>query len=83
MRYRSIRIEPREVSASASGNKVRKPNVRYWHLADNPTAPAFVRFWTKADKVQILAALCLSANDPKRTLAEVFLVAKSQVGLAT
>jgi hypothetical protein len=20
-----------------------------WHLADNPTAPAFVRFWTKAD----------------------------------
>jgi hypothetical protein len=22
-----------------------------WHLADNPAAPAVVRFWTKADKV--------------------------------
>jgi hypothetical protein len=22
-----------------------------WHIADNPTVPAFVRFWTKADKV--------------------------------
>ena len=22
------------------------------HLADNPTAPAFVRFWTKADKIE-------------------------------
>jgi hypothetical protein len=24
-------------------------NVRYWHLADNPAAPEFVRYWTKAD----------------------------------
>src|SRR5450755_2571879 len=24
--------------------------VAYWHKADNPVAPAFVRFWTKADK---------------------------------
>jgi hypothetical protein len=24
--------------------------VRFWHLAGNPTEPAFVRFWTKADK---------------------------------
>jgi hypothetical protein len=23
---------------------------RYWHLADNPAAAAFVRYWTKADK---------------------------------
>jgi len=23
--------------------------VAYWHLADNPTAPAFVRYWGKAD----------------------------------
>ena len=23
----------------------------FWHLADNPTAPEFVRYWTKADKV--------------------------------
>ena len=27
-------------------------NVRCWHLADNPTAPAFVRFRTKAGKVR-------------------------------
>jgi hypothetical protein len=24
-------------------------DVRYWHKADNPTAPAFVRFWNKAN----------------------------------
>jgi hypothetical protein len=24
-------------------------DVRLWHLADNPVAPAFVRYWTKAD----------------------------------
>ena len=23
--------------------------VSSWHIADNPVAPAFVRFWTKAD----------------------------------
>ncbi len=23
--------------------------VAYWHLADNPTAPAFVPYWGKAD----------------------------------
>ena len=27
-------------------------DVRYWHLADNPVAPAFVRYWTKADKTR-------------------------------
>jgi hypothetical protein len=25
----------------------------FWHLADNQVAPAFVRFWTKADKGRI------------------------------
>jgi hypothetical protein len=24
-------------------------NVRFWHLADIPAVPAFVRYWTKAD----------------------------------
>ena len=24
-------------------------NVCFWHLADIPTAPVFVRYWTKAD----------------------------------
>ena len=23
-------------------------NVRYWHKADNPTAPAFVRYWSNS-----------------------------------
>ena len=30
---------------------------RYWHIADNPTTPAFVRFWTKADKVGFWPAM--------------------------
>jgi len=34
-------LETLSISCSANG--------RFWHLADNPTAPAFVRFWTKAD----------------------------------
>ena len=37
---------------------------RYWHLADNPTVPAFVRFWTIADKQSIWAGDGLSAYDP-------------------
>jgi hypothetical protein len=27
-------------------------NVRFWHLADNPTVAANVRYWTKADKAE-------------------------------
>jgi len=27
----------------------QRANFRLWHKADNPTATAFVRFWTKAD----------------------------------
>jgi hypothetical protein len=27
-------------------------DVAYWHLANNPVAPAFVRYWTKADKAE-------------------------------
>jgi hypothetical protein len=26
--------------------------VRFWHLADKATAPTFVRYWTKVDKVE-------------------------------
>ena len=29
---------------------IRNDGVRYWHLADDSTAPAFVRFQTRADK---------------------------------
>ena len=31
--------------------------VHTWHIADNPTVPAFVRFWTKADKGSFLPAM--------------------------
>jgi hypothetical protein len=37
---------------------------RYWHLADNPTAPEFVRYWTKADKGRFQPADGLSDNYP-------------------
>ena len=36
-------------SSSSTGHVV---NVRYWHLTDNQTTPAFVRSWTTADKVE-------------------------------
>jgi hypothetical protein len=29
-------------------------NVPYWHLADNPTAPAVVRYWTQTGQQSIL-----------------------------
>jgi len=44
-------------------------NVCFWHLTDNLTAAAFVRFWTKADKTAFSARDGLSAYDPTATLA--------------
>jgi hypothetical protein len=44
-------------------------DVRFWHLTDNPTAPMFVRYWTRADNRQFLAGDGLSAFDPYATLA--------------
>jgi hypothetical protein len=40
------------------------PNVRYWHLTDNQTAPTFVCFWTKADISQSLNHLFLNEDGP-------------------
>jgi hypothetical protein len=31
------------------GGLPSSPDVCFWHLADNPVAPVFVRFWTVAD----------------------------------
>jgi hypothetical protein len=42
-------------------------DVRYWHKADNPTAPAFVRYWSNSGHSSALGLSGLSANDPKRT----------------
>jgi hypothetical protein len=38
-----------------------------WHLADNPVAPAFVRYWGHSGQRRTLARDGLSAFDPKRT----------------
>ena len=40
----------------------RRPNVAYWHLADKPTAPEFVRYWTKADNGGVCPGGGLSAS---------------------
>jgi hypothetical protein len=40
---------------------------RYWHLADNPAAPAFVRYWSNSGQKSALARNGSVANDPKRT----------------
>ena len=40
-----------------------------WHIADNPAAPAFVRYWTTADKSGFWPRDGLSAFDPTATLA--------------
>ena len=30
-------------------------NVCFWHLADNPTAPAFVRYWSNSGQIRASA----------------------------
>ena len=40
-------VRPPQLAASFISNEAR--NVAYWHLADNPVAPAFVRFLAIAD----------------------------------
>ena len=42
--------------------------VRYLHLADIPTGPAFVRYWGNSGQRWILACDGLSAFDPSATL---------------
>jgi hypothetical protein len=34
---------------SKGGEEITSRSIRYWHLADNPTAPVFVRFRARAD----------------------------------
>jgi hypothetical protein len=44
-------------------------DVAYWHKADNPTAPAFVRYWSNSGQRSILTGDGLSAFDPQRHFA--------------
>ena len=46
-----------------TGREVKNDDARFWHLADNPTAPGFVRFWTTADKGRFGPGDGLSAYD--------------------
>ena len=43
--------------ARRRADRVGRADGSYWHLADNPTAPAFVCYWTKADKAQFWTAM--------------------------
>ena len=44
---------------TGAGPKPTCRDVCFWHIADKPTAPAFVRFWATADKVTFgAAAVC-------------------------
>ena len=42
-------------------------DVGYWHLADIPETPAFVRYRRHSDHFSMLAQNGSVANDPKRT----------------
>src|SRR5664279_2160225 len=44
---------------------------RDWHLADIPTAPANVRYWSNNGQRWVLACDGLSAYDPCRTSATI------------
>src|ERR1700687_3836619 len=58
----------REVSATAAArcSPSSPAYVAYWHLADNRTAPEFVRYWSNSGQRYVLALEGLSANDPTR-----------------
>jgi hypothetical protein len=45
-----------------------KANVRYWHLADIPTAPEFVAYWTNNGQKAALRLDLSAAIDPQATL---------------
>ena len=46
---------------------IKIEEVAIWHIADDPAASAFVRYWANNGHGSILARDGLSANDPKRT----------------
>ena len=51
----SSRCAPRPVCGPPSSRARGSVNVNYWRLADNPTAPTFVRYWSNSGQTQILA----------------------------
>src|ERR1035437_2774692 len=65
--YRPKKSRPPQLVASFIPSQAY--NVGFWHLADKPAAPAFVRYWSNSGQQWILACDCLSAFDPTATLA--------------
>ena len=61
------------------GIKRRCFHVHLWHLADNQSASAFVRYWNNNGQRSILAYDGLFAFDPKRTLRNVHLAAAPEM----
>src|ERR1039458_7726905 len=61
------------VAASARTTRVvqggHPTNVASWHLADNPTAPEFVAYWTNNGQKAALGLDLSAAIDPSATFA--------------
>src|SRR5450830_970875 len=51
-----------------TGREVKNDDARFWHLADNPAAPAFVRYWTRADIARACRHLLAVVPDIGREL---------------
>jgi hypothetical protein len=50
-----------------TGREVKNDDARFWHLADNPTAPEFVAYWTNNGQKAALGLDLSAAIDPKRS----------------
>jgi len=56
-------VSPRQLASTYSAI------VCFWHIADIPTAPEFVRFWSNSGQKAALGLDLSAAIDPKRTLS--------------
>jgi hypothetical protein len=59
-------VRPPQLATSFVSNQVC--DVGYWHIADKPTGPSFVGYWTNNGQRTALGLIGSAANDPKRTL---------------
>src|ERR1039457_2988563 len=60
-------LEPREFLISSAKRLLQHNR----HMADNPTVPAFVRFWNQSGQRSIVALNCSAAIDPQATWVPV------------
>ena len=57
-RCESVALNPASTRCRLSGLRAQfgllgRLNVCFWHKADNPIAPAFVRYWSNSGRVEI------------------------------